>query len=1168
MAFILRFYGCYVYLLLKLPFKASGKASNTLRVYQPTFTLSSSTQADRNPIYVTKKYKPVAKKVRPVATELPERFRIVRNIIGDPLANLPILPTRPSNFEPRGRYTRERMQVIEKAHADKFLLPEERKLMHNFMMLQEDGFAWTDAERGHFREDFFPPVEMPTIPHKPWIMRNFPIPPGIYKHVCSLLQKKIDAGVFEPSNSSYRTRWFCVVKKDGSSLRIVQSLEPLNAVTIAHSGVPPFSEQLAEQFAGRACGGMLDLYVGYDERALAESSRDLTTFQTPFGALRLTTLPMGWTNSVPIFHDDVTHILQAEVPHLTVPYIDDVPIKGPPTSYRLEDGSFETIPDNPGIRRFVWEHFEGLNRIVQRMKYSGGTFSGYKSILCAPEITVLGHRCTPYGRLPDQSRVDKILNWGPCETLSDVRAFLGTIGVCRIFIKNFAQRANALTKLTRKDQPFEFGPEQIAAQEDLKKALVESPALRPIDYESDAAVILSVDTSFIAVGYTLGQCDLDNTKIRYYSRFGSITLNDCEARFSQPKLELYGLYRALRALKLYLIGLRNLVVEVDAKYIKGMLANPDIAPSASINRWIVSILMFHFELVHVPGSCHGPDGLSRRRPQLKDTEEKEDDDFEDWIDRVNGFMHMISVPSVRPTDQPPVLIYVTDTMENPSSPGNPVSSAVENIPDDESYAIVPRSETARKADERVVKVREWHETLKRPDAMSDADYESFLRYCTEFFVSSDRLWRKDSKGEHKLVIPPSRRMFIITSAHSDVGHHGYFATHALIAVRYWWPYMGHDIGWFVKTCHICQLRKTQNVLIPPVVATPAPLFAKIYIDTMHMPPSNGFKFLVQGRCSLTHWPKFEMLKRETAQTIGEWLLRSFIYRWGTLVEIVSDNGTPFVAAVGYLEKKYHIKHIRISGYNSRANGIVERSHFDVRQALFKAADGVASRWASVAYSVFWADRVLIRRRLGCSPYFAVTGTHPLLPFDICEANYLLPPPNSVLSTTDLVARRAIALQKRKEHLSRLHSKVFEARRKAAIRFERDHAATIRDYDFKLGDLVLIRNTAIEKALNRKMRSRYLGPLIVIARNRGGAYILAELNGSLLDRPVAAFRVIPYFARLRLSLPPLEKLLDASNERLEELKNSTYSDFDDSLETADAHVDKHRNDFDGPHSDED
>jgi hypothetical protein len=30
---------------------------------------------------------------------------------------------------------------------------------------------------------------------------------------------------------------------------------------------------------------MFDLYVGYNERLIAESLRDLTTFQTPYGAL-------------------------------------------------------------------------------------------------------------------------------------------------------------------------------------------------------------------------------------------------------------------------------------------------------------------------------------------------------------------------------------------------------------------------------------------------------------------------------------------------------------------------------------------------------------------------------------------------------------------------------------------------------------------------------------------------------------------------------------------------------------------------------------------------------------------------------------------------------------------------------------------------------------------
>jgi hypothetical protein len=242
-------------------------------------------------------------------------------------------PPPASAFVLTERYTQERQDKVEQAHGDAFLWQAERDLMHEFMRKQEMGFAWTDLKRGKFRTDFFAPIEFPLVPHTPWVVKNIPIPPGIYDEVCTLIRKKIDAGVFEPSNSSYRTKWFCVPKKGGRGYHLIHSLEPLNAVTICHSGVVPFPEHVVEKFAGRLCGAMFDLYVGYDECLIAESSWDYTTFQTPYSAKRLLTLPMGWTNSVPIFHEDVCFILQPEIPEFTVPYIDDVPVKGPVSDY-------------------------------------------------------------------------------------------------------------------------------------------------------------------------------------------------------------------------------------------------------------------------------------------------------------------------------------------------------------------------------------------------------------------------------------------------------------------------------------------------------------------------------------------------------------------------------------------------------------------------------------------------------------------------------------------------------------------------------------------------------------------------------------------------------------------------------------------------------------------
>jgi hypothetical protein len=97
--------------------------------------------------------------------------------------------------------------------------------------------------------------------------------------------------------------------------------------------------------------------------------------------------------------------------------------------------------------------------------------------VCVEEIIIVGHHCTYEGQLPDDSKVVVIKKWGPCKNLSDVHAFLGTISLLHIFIQNFAHCAHHLIKLTRKDTPFQFGPEQIAAQEDLKQAILESPAI-------------------------------------------------------------------------------------------------------------------------------------------------------------------------------------------------------------------------------------------------------------------------------------------------------------------------------------------------------------------------------------------------------------------------------------------------------------------------------------------------------------------------------------------------------------------------------------------------------------------------------------------------------------------------------------------------------------------
>jgi hypothetical protein len=115
-------------------------------------------------------------------------------------------------------------------------------------------------------------------------------------------------------------------------------------------------------------------------------------------------------------------------------------------------------------------------------------------------------------------------------------------------------------------------------------------------------------------------------------------MSDRESQYSQPKLELFGLYRALRHWHLYIIGAKTLQVEVDAKYIQGLLNNPDLQPDAAVTRWIQGILMFHFALIHVPATkFQGPDALSRCKPAEGEAVESDNDS---WLDEIALFIQI------------------------------------------------------------------------------------------------------------------------------------------------------------------------------------------------------------------------------------------------------------------------------------------------------------------------------------------------------------------------------------------------------------------------------------------------------------------------------------------------------------------------------------------------
>jgi hypothetical protein len=242
--------------------------------------------------------------------------------------------------------------------------------------------------------------------------------------------------------------------------------------------------------------------------------------------------------------------------------------------------------------------------------------------------------------------------------------------------------------------------------------------------------------------------------------------------------------------------------------------------------------------------------------------------------------------------------------------------------------------------------------------------------------------------------------------------------------------------------------------------------------------------------------------------------------------------------------KHKITHIWISPYNLQVNGSVERCHYDIREAIMKSCDGEEAHWPRTAHSVFWAEWVTIHKSTGLSPYSMAHGIEPLFPFDLSEATFLVPMPDTdLLSTVGLIGWHARQLQKHEEDLESIHDHVLKAWFASIKQFEATYKNHIKDHNFQPGSLVLIRNSRVEKELNRKTKPRYMGPVVVLHRMTGGSYMLAELDGAVSKLCFAAFCLIPYHSHANLTIP-VPDFRDHHDEELDYITTIEDKELDD------------------------
>ena len=971
------------------------------------------------------------------------------------------------------------------------LTPAERRLFGICISNREAALAWSFPECGRIHPDIFPPQEIKTVPHHAWQAKHVPIPKALMPKVIEILEQRLKRGILEESHAPYRNNWFLTQKKDGG-LRLINDAQRYNKFTVRDAFIPPNAEEFSEEFGGNFLVSLLDLFSGYDECTLDDRSRDITTFSTPLGLLRMCTLPMGATNSVAQFMRAMTRLFYDLIPHVCRPFLDDICVKSARHDYSGE----EVLP---GIRRVVAEHIRNLDQILFNCELAGATVSAEKSQWCCKQAVLLGYLCTPDGRLPAQSKVEKITEWRTCTDLTNLRAFLGLAGFYRLWAPYFGIIAHPLYDLTRKNVAWVWTENHQWAMEHLARLITTAPCLAPLEYgDGTGAIYLMVDASLHGWGAVLEQVGPDGK--RHPCRFESGIWSAAEKRYDATKRELRGLLYALRRMRRYLYGV-HFFVETDAQVLIHQInGSASDIPGALLLRWIAWIRLFDFEIRHIPGSKNGAaDGLSRKPAGPSDLSDKAlEEDIDDWIDA-----KMYSQE----------LSEVLDGAYHGYRKPLP-SEGSDDIWDERNTWSLDS-----------INIAFYLSTGTYPASIkTKADRLSFRMRAHKHILLHKALFLRPSHASaqpRRIVDNAADRMRIWEACHAECGHRGRESTYYRVTASYYWKGMYTWVEHKCRTCEPCQRHGVKRFEDGAMHSIPrSQPFWKINVDIQYIPTRRGTRPLIEARDDLTNFLVARILSNTKSATVAHFFLHEIILQYGLPVEVLVDGGSELKGEVDALLGSFNIKRIEISPYNSRANGINEAGHFPLAQGLAKLVQTTKKDAYDLIDHLVWADRTSVRQSHGFTPFYLLHGFHPVSEIELDVPTWRLVnwramdelPADATKAERrhKLLELRIQALDSTGHLFDVAQDRVAHVREARAIQRNSAQSHRLRpdNAPVRAGDFVLCYDAShkVDRSTVLKAKYRWQGPYVVRQILDKGSYLLRTLDGVDLERPFSTDRV--------------------------------------------------------------
>jgi len=236
------------------------------------------------------------------------------------------------------------------------------------------------------------------------------------------------------------------------------------------------------------------------------------------------------------------------------------------------------------------------------------------------------------------------------------------------------------------------------------------------------------------------------------------------------------------------------------------------------------------------------------------------------------------------------------------------------------------------------------------------------------------------------LVPIHFRRAVFDHLH-EAAHPGARASRRLISSRFVWPGLARDVSTWSRQCLECQKSKItrHTQLAPAAVPVPHRRFAHIHVDLVGpLPPSDNFTHLLTIVDRSTRWFEAVPLRSTTAADCAAALFFAWISRFGVPAQITSDRGVQFTSALwSSLCERLHIQHSLTTAYHPESNGMLERIHRRLKDALRARATGPS--WVADLPWVLLHLRAAPREDTGLSPAEALYGSPLVLPGQFLEA---------------------------------------------------------------------------------------------------------------------------------------------------------------------------------------